>query len=43
MTIEVSGVLTCEACNQFGCDKSTEVILVSGTNIFSRPLLLIVY
>ncbi|XP_032668208.1 LOW QUALITY PROTEIN: vascular endothelial growth factor receptor kdr-like [Odontomachus brunneus] len=35
ITIETSGILTCESCNDYGCDKSTEVIFVSdGTGAF---------
>lgn len=29
ITIETSGILTCESCNELGCDRSTEVIFVS--------------
>jgi len=33
MPIEVSGIVTCKACNSLGCDSVTENIFVSGEEI----------
>lgn len=34
MPIEVSGILTCKACNSLDCDVVTENILVSGKETY---------
>jgi len=33
MPIEISGKITCKACNVLACDSVTDNILVSGKNI----------
>lgn len=34
IVMKVSGKITCEACNKYGCDSKTENIIVPGKNIF---------
>jgi len=38
MSIEMSGKITCTACNVDGCDISIETIFVSGNNDFCSCL-----